>query len=442
MVEAQRILQLPRSRARIRLPLAFPQARKGVKAMRWTRTLIPVVLIALLLVSGCSEMREATLERGIELFLENRLDDALPVLEASTKLWKDNPETFAWLGECLRRLDRFEEAAEAAYRALDLDTEHAFAHTVLGDLFNPQLSSWGRVDSDSTWFHLREAVKYDSGDGNAWSALWVQAVMRGESQIEQTAALRMIDSGFLSKPLLAYNRWQLEHLPESAILLTNGDMDTYPAAALKAKEGLRDDVALVNLSLLNLPWYQRLMAERYDLPLISEVDKAASDADGGLVLPARQVVRAWMDLQKAGELDRPLCVAITVADLDFTPDAMDRMALCGPYYEIQPVPTDTDVDVGKLKHSLDAIDPPEFEGEFATPIDRSPVRRGGTNRLATNVTSAMLKYAYALAEEDRWEEAGTMLAQAEEFDSKILAGGACTEHMQSLRDTIEMHNPR
>jgi len=306
--------------------------------MRWTRTLIPVVLIVLLLVSGCSEMREATLERGIQLFLENRLDDALPVLEASTKLWKDNPETFAWLAECLRRMDRFDEAAEAAHRALVLDTQHAFAHTVLGDLFNPHLSSWSRVDSDSAWFHLREAVKYDPGDGNAWSALWIQAMKRGELQLEQTAAIRMIDSGFLSKPLLAYNRWQLEHLPDNAILLTNGDMDTYPAAALKAKEGLRDDVALINLSLLNLPWYQRLMADRHDLPLISEVDQPAKSIDGEVVLPARQVVRAWMDLQKAGELGRPLCAAITVSDLDFTPDAKDRMELCGPYYEIHPAP--------------------------------------------------------------------------------------------------------
>jgi hypothetical protein len=254
--------------------------------------------------------------------------------------------------------------------------------------------------------------------------------------------MRMIDSGFLSKPLLAYNRWQLEHLPENAILLTNGDMDTYPAAALKAKEGLRDDVALVNLSLLNLPWYQRLVAERYDLPLISEVDQPVKSMDGDIVLPARQVVRAWMDLQKAGRLGRPLCVAITVSDLEFTPDAMDRMALCGPYYEIHPMPIDSEVNVGKLKHSLEGIDPPEFEGEFATPIDRSPVRRGGTNRLATNVTSAMLKYAYALAEEERWEEAEAMLVQAEEFDSKILAGGCCAEPMQALRDTIDLNTPQ
>jgi hypothetical protein len=121
---------------------------------------------------------------------------------------------------------------------------------------------------------------------------------------------------------------------------------------------------------------------------------------------------------------------------------MDRMALCGPYYEIYPAPVVSEVDVGKLRSSLDTIDPPQFEGEFATPIDRSPVRRGGTNRLATNVTSAMLRYAYALADEGRWDEAGEMLAQAEEFDSKILAGGCCAEHMQALRDTIDMNTPQ
>jgi hypothetical protein len=267
-------------------------------------------------------------------------------------------------------------------------------------------------------------------------------MMRGESQVEHTAAVRMIDSGFLSKPLLAYNRWQLEHLPENSILLTNGDMDTYPAVALKEKEGLRPDVALINLSLLNLPWYQRLMAERHDLPLIAEVDTPVRSAEGEITLPSKQVVRMWMDFQKAGELDRPLCAAITVADLDFTPDAADRMELCGPYYEIHGSPTAGEVNVDRLRSSLDAIEPPEFEGEFATPIDRSPVRRGGTNRLATNVTSAMLKYAQALAEEERWEEASAVLAQAEDFDSRILAGGCCSQHMQSLRDTIELNMPQ
>jgi tetratricopeptide (TPR) repeat protein len=402
-------------------------------------TLIPVAMLVVLLVAGCSEMREATLERGVQLFLDNRLEEARPVLEASTKLWKDNPEAFAWYAECLRRLGRYDEAATAAYAAVGMDAEHAFAHTVLGDLYNPQYSTWPRADSDSTWVHLREAVKYDPADGNAWSTLWVQAMMRGDRQVEQTAAVRMIDSGFLSKPVLAYNRWELEHLPENAILLTNGDMDTYPAVALMAKEGLRQDVALINLSLLNMPWYQRLMAERYGLPLVAEVDTPVEDAGGGVALPSKQVVRMWMDLEKAGELGRPLCAAITVSDLDFTDDAARRMVLCGPFYQIYAASAPSEVDVARLKNSLDSIKPPEFEGEFATPIDRSPVRRQGTNRLATNVTSAMLRYASALADEDRWEDASAMLAQAEEFDSKIIAGGEFGDQMRALRGKIDIN---
>jgi hypothetical protein len=252
----------------------------------------------------------------------------------------------------------------------------------------------------------------------------------------------MIDSGFLSKPVLAYNRWQLEHLPTNAILLTNGDMDTYPAVALKEKEGLRADVAVVNLSLLNLPWYQRLMADRHDLPLTFETDTPMRDKDGSVALPSKQIVREWMEMQQQGSLARPLCAAITVADLDFTPDAAARMILCGPYYEILPEPVIEDLDVARLHSSLEGINPPDFEGDFATPIDRSPVRRGATNRLATNVTSAMLRYADALARDRQWNEAARVLAEAEEFDSKILAGGAYSDHMEKLHQQIDIDSPQ
>jgi tetratricopeptide (TPR) repeat protein len=410
--------------------------------MKWSGTLLAAALLMGLVVGGCSELRESTLERGIELFLDNRLQEALPLLEASAQSWKDNPEAHAWLAECLRRLNKYDEAAKAAYTALMLDETHAFAHTVMADLFNPQYSAWRRADFDTTWYHLREAVRHDASDGNAWSALWIQAMRKGDRQLERTAAIRMIDSGFLSKPLLAYNRWQLQHLPENAILLTNGDMDTYPAAALREKERLREDVAVINLSLLNVPWYQRLMADRYDLPLSSEADRPFRDDDGVLVLPSRQVVGSWMQMEQRGELGRPLCAAVTVADFDFTPDARERMILCGPYYEIFASPVEHEVDLDRLKRCLDSIDPLDFEGDFATPIDRSPVRRGATNRLATNVTSAMLRYAGALAKGGRWEEAATALDYAEDFDSRILAGGEFAEHIGALRHQIDTSNPQ
>ena len=105
---------------------------------------------------------------------------------------------------------------------------------------------------------LERAASLDPSFIDPWFGLVDHYMMRGDERLD--AALRELLAGqAIPNEVMDYNYNTLLLLDPNAILITNGDMDTYPPWILIRIVKIRPDVVIVNRSLLNTEWYPGLL---------------------------------------------------------------------------------------------------------------------------------------------------------------------------------------
>ncbi len=373
------------------------------------------------------------------LFDRNNLEEALPLFEEAALQKGGLAEVNAYLAETYRRLGMREKAVRAAEEALEIEPCHAFAHTVIAETCRLG-TEVPRSASDTTWTHLLEAVRCDSSDGNAWLSLWGDAIFHDRWLLMEISVRMMDETGFFTAAALHFARWMLRTLPPNSILVTNGDMDTYPLLAVQAADGFRSDVTVVERGLLGTTHFIKYLKEQHHLPIPMsnpEIESllSSSQAEENYFLVADEIFKRWLALRKRGKLTRPIALAVTL-DPAMYKGREDHLEYAGPFYLWHEKPVDKENDPAALRASLAAIEPRDFAGPWTSETDRSPVRRVTTYRLAGNVSYSALVLAEELIDAGNRGEASRVLDWVKTFENETELGPIFDDQVAELRGRI------
>ncbi len=335
---------------------------------------------------------------------------------------------FAWaqvaraLGYAGEPCDTTRAYAERAVRLSPNDPE------ALMQLSSRAWSVWcnGRAGSPDEAIRLAERAKAADPDcDDARIRLWVLRLAQGDRKGAEAELAAMLNRGRIPEPMVDYAYNSLVGLEPHAVLLTNGDNDTYPLLALQVARGFRTDVAVVNVNMLNLGFYRRLMREGLEAVPVPVVDDSVD-----VWSPGENVMRSVLaQLVKPGS-KRPVYFAVTAPIARTVPYAL---SLEGLVYRVRPASRDSfAADTARLRRNFGEV----YRLQSATSPGLDWNAHAGLSALMLNYTAGEWQFARAIASRDRFG-AGRAMERAVELAHLHHAG-----HVEYLLQSWASFDPK
>lgn len=255
------------------------------------------------------------------------------------------------------------------------------------------------------------------GMGVTWLIGWVRESF-GEGSVRRWATTGAAALLCLQPFLLMHRLWfthdrshnyiardyafnMLAPLKPNSFMFTNGDNDTFPLWYIQQVEGVRKDVRIVNLSLLNTDWYIRQLRDEAPRVPISLDDKtvdmlglgAIQDEKGHIIYTNEFMVRHIMDQARkgAGGWVKQPYFAVTVPEhYGFDP----YFSLQGLVYEVKRDSNQAGFDAAATEHSLYHLF--LYRGLFTRDMawDSTVYKDDNASLLSHNYASAHLQLAW------------------------------------------------
>lgn len=229
-------------------------------------------------------------------------------------------------------------------------------------------------------------------------------------------AQKWYESNLASPGLLNYNYNVIIGLKPNAIILTCGDNDTYPIWQLQS-QGIRKDVSVLNLSLLNIDTYRNRIFKELGIPkwdTTKHTGKSINDHNPFYAEIIKHIASNTLKL--------PVYVALTTGT-QYTESVEDKLYLTGLSYEY----SDKSIDnLGVLKNNFEHC----FALDYLDKHFYKDISAYYAERINQNYIVPMLKLF------DHYKESGDKQKQ-EWIKSKILLLAKHSDNEAQIKTMVE-----